>query len=197
MVLLATAGALAGTSQLRFFADVTENARNSFDAADMATLKRLDKRLTILVRLAPEDPRYLDLERKILGTLRRTMQDVVVKVESESRSGLFEGASESYGTIRYRYAGKEDASRSTGTGEVLPLIYGLAGVQRAIIAAASAYPGYPLQADPRPAQVWFYGVLPLLIVLFWGVARGFASIGSLTAVRDTDFERRQPQQEER
>jgi hypothetical protein len=197
LVMLATAGTLAGTSQLRRFADVTEDARNSFDPADMATLKRLDKRLTILVRLAPEDPRYIDFERKILGRLRRAMPDVDVRLEYVSRSGLFEGASESYGTVRYRYAGKEDESRSTGAGEVLPLIYGLAGVQREAVAASPGYPGYPLLVDPRPAQVWFYGVLPLLIVALWGVARSFVPIGRLTPTRDADLERRQPQQEER
>ena len=196
-VVLATAGTLAGTSQLHRFADVTEDARNSFDPADMATLKRLDKRLTILVRLAPEDPRYIDFERKILGILRRAMPDVEVQLESESRSGLFEGASESYGTIRYRYAGREDESRSTGAGEVLPLIYGLAGVQREAVAASPGYPGYPLQVDPRPAQVWFYGVLPLLIVALWGVTQGLVPIGRRKATRDAGLERRQPQQEER
>ena len=40
--------------------------------ADAATLKSLDKPLSILVRLAPEDPRYIDFERNILGKLRRT-----------------------------------------------------------------------------------------------------------------------------
>jgi ABC-2 type transport system permease protein len=29
------------------------------------------------------------------------------------------------------------------------------------------YPGYPLVADSRPALLWFFGVLPLLIVLAW------------------------------
>ena len=34
------------------------------------------------------------------------------------------------------------------------------------------YPGYPRVADARPAELWFYGLLPGLILLaFWRHAR--------------------------
>jgi ABC-type multidrug transport system ATPase subunit/ABC-type transport system involved in multi-copper enzyme maturation permease subunit len=197
LVALATGGALAGTLQLHLFADASEDARNSFDAAEMATLKRLDKRLTVLVRLAPEDPRYIDFDRKILGRLRRAMPDVDVRLQSESRSGLFEGSAESYGIIRYRYAGKEDESRSTGAGEVLPIIFGLAGVQRATAAEAPAYPGYPLQVDLRLAQVWFYAVLPILVAALWTVMRGTVFPRRLMPSRIAGPKRRERPQEER
>jgi ABC-2 type transport system permease protein len=201
LVLLAAAGGLVGASQLRFYADATENRRNSFEAADAATLRRLDKRLEITVRLAPEDPRYVDFERNILSKLQRALANVDIRLASQGRSGLFEGSSETYGTARYRYGGREDESRSTGAGEVLPLIYALAGVQRETVRATSAYPGYPLQADASLAEMWFYGFLPLLILTLWVVARGFIPVGRLTggkaAARNRNFEHWQEPEGER
>src|SRR5262245_32855937 len=82
--------------------DTTEDARNSFPPADAATLAALDKPLQILVRLAPEDPRYIDFERKVLSKLRRSVRRIVVTPQSETRSGLFEN-SDSYGVVLYRY----------------------------------------------------------------------------------------------
>src|SRR5262245_39662469 len=97
-------------------------------------------RLMGCVHTRAEDPRYIDFEHNILSKLRRTMPDVEVRLASESRTGVFEGQSETYGTVRYRHGSKEDESRSTGPGEVLPLIYALAGVRREIIAPQPAYP---------------------------------------------------------
>ena len=119
------------------------------------------------MRLAPEDPRYVDFERNILGKLRRTMPNVSLRLESDSRSGLFEASADNYGNVLYLYSGKQAESRSTGAGEVLPLIYGLAGVERAVVTESAPYPGYPLQAGTGVAKVWFYGVLPLLIISGW------------------------------
>ncbi len=165
---LAGAGALAAIVALRpVYGDAAENRRNSFPLADATTLKSLEKPLEILVRLAPEDPRYIDFERNILGKLRRTMPNVSVRLESDSRSGLFEASSENYGNVLYRYNGKQVESRSTGAGEVLPLIYGLVGVERAVVPESAPYPGYPLQAGTGLAEVWFYGVLPLFIIAGW------------------------------
>ena len=59
--------------------------------------------------------------------------------------------------VLYRYDGKQAESRSTGEGEVLPLIYGLAGIERKAVPDRDPYPGYPLQARTDLAQVWFYG----------------------------------------
>jgi ABC-type transport system involved in multi-copper enzyme maturation permease subunit len=171
LTVLAAGGLVAASSQLRLYADASENQRNSFAPADTATLAGLGQRLTILVRLAPEDPRYVDFERNILSKLERTMPDVKVVLESETRTGLFEASSDKYGTILYRYAGKDAESRSTGTGEVLPLIYGLAGAERKAVPPAPVYPGYPLEASPRAAELWFYGILPVLIIAVWIVSQ--------------------------
>ena len=78
--------------------------------------------------------------------------------------------------ILYRYDGKQAESRSTGEGEVLPLIYGLAGIERKAVPNRDPYPGYPLQARTDLAQVWFYALLPLLIVGGWALARRQATV---------------------
>jgi ABC-2 type transport system permease protein len=73
--------------------------------------------------------------------------------------------------VLYRYDGKQAESRSTGEGEVLPLIYGLAGIERKAVPDRDPYPGYPVQARTDLAQVWFYALLPLLIVAGWALAQ--------------------------
>jgi len=164
---------LGAVAQLRAYADASEDRRNSFAPADAATLSELRQRLTIVVRLAPEDPRYIDFERNILAKLQRTMPNVRIIQESLSRTGALEEASEKYGTVLYRYGDGEAESRSTGSGEILPLIYGLARVARKEMPPTSAYPGYPLEVDSRAGEVWFYAVLPILILAAWIAAVGF------------------------
>jgi len=170
LTMLVAVGLVVSFGLRPFYVDTTEDRRNSFPAADTATLARLDKPLSVTVRLAPEDPRYIDFERNILSKLRRSMRHFSVALESETRSGLFE-ASERYGTVVYRYDGKQAESRSTGAGEVLPLIYNLAGMERSAIPEREASPGYPLQAGTDLAEPWFYGMLPLLLVAGWAFSR--------------------------
>ena len=74
---------------------------------------------------------------------------------------------EAYGEIDYSYGGRTDQSRSTSPREILPLLYALAGRPVPPLGASEEYPGYPLIADARPALLWFFGALPLLIVLAW------------------------------
>jgi len=169
------AGLAAGGAVRPLYVDMTQDARNSFPPADTATLASLNRPLHVLVRLAPEDPRYIDFERKVLSKLRRSVRDLTVTLQSDTRSGLFE-ASDSYGLVHYHYDGKQAESRSTGEGEVLPLIYGLAGTERKPIADREPYPGYPLQAGTDLARVWFYGVLPLIIVAACVLAQRQATV---------------------
>jgi ABC-type transport system involved in multi-copper enzyme maturation permease subunit len=170
--LVGTALIIAGAAQLHVYADASEDRRNSLAPADAETLSGLKQRLTVVVRLAPEDPRYIDFERNILGKLERTMPDVKIVLQSQSRTGALEEGSEKYGTILYQYAGRQAESRSTGAGEILPIIYGLAQVERKSTAPAPPYPGYPLEAGTRAAEACFYAILPLLIVTAWITAQG-------------------------
>ena len=181
-----TMGLAAGVTMRPFSIDTTEDARNSLPPADAATLAALDKPLHVLVRLAPEDPRYIDFERKVLSKLRRSVRHMVVTPQSETRSGLFEN-SDNYGVVLYRYDGKQAESRSTGEGEVLPLIYGLAGIERKAVPDRDPYPGYPLQAATDLAQAWFYGFLPLLIVAAWALARRSATAWPLASSQPIQF----------
>jgi len=174
---------LAGAARLHVYAEASEDRRNSFAPADVDTLSALEQRLTVVVRLAPEDPRYIDFERNILSKLERTLRDVKIVLQSQSRTGALEEASGTYGTILYRYGGRDAESRSTGIGEILPLIYGLAQVERKSTPPAPLYPGYPLETGTHAAEAWFYAVLPLLIVAAWIATGGLIPFARLSAGR--------------
>jgi ABC-type transport system involved in multi-copper enzyme maturation permease subunit len=181
--LLAVVGIGVGASGLRSERDVSEDRRNSFAPADASTLGELTQHLKIVVRLAPEDPRYMDFERNILSKLQRAMPDVEVILESQSRTGTFEEASERYGSIVYQYGGKQAETRSTGTGEILPLIYGLAGIERKAMPPAPIYPGYPLQTSTGAVEICFYGVLPALIIAAWVATQGAIALRRASGAR--------------
>lgn len=171
LVVAVTGVVMLGVAQLRAYSDMTEDRRNSFPLPDADALAGLGDRLTITVNLAPEDPRFMDLDRSLLGKLRRTMPKVRIVVAS-SRSSLFGSSDDIYGLITYEYGGHEASSRSTSAEEVLPLIYGLAGVDPPVRGAETVYPGYPLVTDARKTGGWFYVALPLLVLLAWAVQSG-------------------------
>src|SRR5262249_5453477 len=153
-----------GASYAKLTFDVSEDQRNSFPLADQSGLARLDGQLEIIVHLAPEDPRYVDFERNILAKLERVMPRVAVRL---AKDGQRLSGEESYGEVEYRYSGRTDASRSTSSREVLPLIYGLAGVGPPAPVSSAEYPGYPLSANTELALPWFFILLPILIAGVW------------------------------
>jgi ABC-2 type transport system permease protein len=130
-------------------------------------LAELREPLLITVHLAPEDPRYLDLRRNVLAKLERVVSSLTVRLATTGQSVVGSTSDEAYGEIDYSYAGRADKSRSTSPREILPLLYALAGRPVPPPAAGEEYPGYPLVAEARPALLWFFGALPLLIVLAW------------------------------
>jgi hypothetical protein len=157
--------ALATTVHTSF--DVTEDHRNSFSPTDQRALPALRQRLDITVHLAPEDPRYTDLRRNVLAKLERALPSVSIHLASIGQSVLGGTNDESYGEVEYAYGGHSAQSRSTSEREILPLLYGLAGVPVPIPAVGEDYPGYPLVANAAAALPWFLGVLPLLIGIGW------------------------------
>jgi hypothetical protein len=172
-----SAAAIAGAlclaliaSKARLYADVTEDRRNSFSAAQEAALQHLTLHLSVTIYLAPDDPRLVDLNRSILSKLRRLVPYLTVTIADTSKSLLGPASDDRYGLATYDYGGKHDESRSTSPEEVLPLLYSLAGV-KAAPSEADAYPGYPLTAETGYAAAWFYGALPLLFVGFWWLLR--------------------------
>jgi ABC-2 type transport system permease protein len=170
---IASVAAIAAASQLHGFRDAAENRRNSFSASDEAALRALASHLRIEVYLAPEDPRLYDLEQSLLGKLRRTMLNVEVVMKGDGAASVFSGSGDDdYGKILYFYEARQAMSRSTSEDEVLPLIFGLAGVRRPVREDSADYPGYPNIADTRPATGVFYFVLPAAVLVSWGVAGG-------------------------
>ena len=171
---LAAAIVIGAATQVRWSADVSEDRRNSFAAADQRALASLAAPLTITVHLTPEDPRFTDLNRNVLAKLERAMSHATVQLAG--------GAGERdprYGEVEYVYGGRSDMSRSTSPREVLPLLYALAGVAPPPAAPGGDYPGYPLVASGDLALVWFLGVLPLLIAFAWGWSRRPPSLDRL------------------
>jgi hypothetical protein len=158
---------LVVAAQVRLTVDVTEDMRNSFPVTDQKLLATLRLPLFVTVHLAAEDPRYADLQRNVLAKLERAMPSVSVTL-ARPRQGFSGGSSdESYSEVEYVYGKRSDISRSTSPREILPLLYALAGVLPPAPAPGSEYPGYPLVASADAALFWFFGALPLLIVLCW------------------------------
>jgi ABC-2 type transport system permease protein len=159
------AALLVVAAQIRLSADVAEDRRNSFPAADQRELTKLPEPLVINVHLAPEDPRYADLRRNVLSKLERVVPHVTIRLASSSQTVVGSSTEESYGEVEYSYAGRSAKSRSTSHREVLPILYELAGRPIPTPIAGEEYPGYPLVAEAQVALPWFFAALPLLILL--------------------------------
>lgn len=152
--------------------DLTEDRRSSFNPADEVALARMNRGLVITLLLSPEDSRAREFNANVLTKLSRAVPGLAVRWAAVESAGPF-GASgdERYGLIVYEYAGRRADSRSNSPREVLPLLHELAGV---VVTPAEVpqYPGHPLVADTRWAQLWFYGLLPLLMIAgAWRVTR--------------------------
>ena len=114
---LAVAVMLGAAAQVRLTVDVTEDRRNSFPAADQKLLATLRLPLLVTVHLAPEDPRYADLQRNVLAKLERAMPNVSVTLagrsarflEREQRRVLWRGRIRLWQSIRH-----QPVNQSTG-----------------------------------------------------------------------------------
>jgi ABC-2 type transport system permease protein len=160
------AALLAGVTQIKASFDLTEDLRNSFPAADQRALAELREPLTITVHLAPEDPRYVDLKRNVLAKLERALPNVAIHLTA-GQSMIGSTSDDAYGEIEYSYAGRIAKTRSTSHREALPLLYELAGRPPPAPIAGADYAGYPLVSSGQAALLWFFGALPLLVVLAW------------------------------
>jgi ABC-2 type transport system permease protein len=158
-------------AQIRLSIDVTEDLRNSFPIADQTVLAKLTEPLVVTVHLIPEDPRYLDLQRNVLAKLERAMPTVSVRLAEARQSTRTNASDDNYGEVEYTYGGRSDISRSSSPREILPLVYGLAGISSPEPSFGGDYPGYPLIASGQVALLWFFCGLPLLIALAWFQSR--------------------------
>ena len=105
--------ACALAAQIGRSVDVSEDRRNSFPAADERALAELRERLVVTVRLAPEDPRYVDLRRNVLSKLPRVMPNVTIRLATLGQSVVGSTSEEAYGEIEYSYGGRSVTTRST------------------------------------------------------------------------------------
>jgi ABC-2 type transport system permease protein len=173
---LVTVIALVIAAQIRKSVDVTEDRRNSFPPADQRLLATLRLPLVVTVHLAPEDPRYVDLQRNVLAKLERAMPNVSVVLAGSRRDFSDKSPDNAYGEIEYVYGNRSDVSRSTSPREILPLLYALAGTLPSAPAQGGDYLGYPLVASADLTLLWFLGGLPLLVALGWSWSRRPPSI---------------------
>ncbi len=171
LCVLAAAAVLAGASRIGLSFDVTEDRRNSFPLADQRLLATLMQPLTVTVHLAPEDPRYVDLNRNVLAKLERAMPNVTLRLAGDRYWFARVPNDDAYGEVEYVYGSRRDKSRSTSPREILPMLYGLAGVEPPAPIQGAEYPGYPLVASGCAALIWFFGALPLLVGGAWGWSR--------------------------
>jgi ABC-2 type transport system permease protein len=169
LVLAAAAILTSGAAQAKAVFDITPDRRNSFPMPDEKLLGQLRERLLVTVHMASSDPRLVDLDRKVLARLRRAMPWVTIRIAEPGQTSPFGAAGdEDYGEIVLTYHGKSATTRSTGAGEILPILYELAGVGLpAPGAPVPDEPGYPLVANASNTAIWFYGVQPLAFAVAW------------------------------
>jgi hypothetical protein len=162
------------SAQANTVLDVTRDRRNSFPLADERLLGQLRERLLVTVHMVPSDPRVADLDRKVLDRLKRAMPRVTVRIaDSGQASPLGTAGAADYGEIVMTYRGRSATTRSTGAGEILPMLYELAGVSSPAPSTTGLdEPGYPLVADASNSAVWFYGVEPFAFAAAWWLAAG-------------------------
>ncbi|MGI1778556.1 hypothetical protein ACRPMW_09955, partial [Streptococcus raffinosi] len=112
----------------------------------------------------------------VLAKLERVLPDVTVRLATTGQSMVGSTSDEAYGEVEYSYRGRSATSRSTSHREVLPVLYGLAEKPIPTPLPAEDYPGYPLIAGTDPSLLWFFGVLPPVIVIAWLRSRRAPSI---------------------
>jgi ABC-2 type transport system permease protein len=135
---------------------------NSFSRAEESALRGITQPLHITVHLAAQDPRRMDLERRVLPKLRRALPQLTVEYVAATSTGLFEQSDPRYGELDYSLNGKSTVTRAVTTEGVLETIFTLAGTSPT--GAEEPYRGYPLAAPPRFASILYYLFWPLLVL---------------------------------
>ena len=156
---------LALCGRLTASVDLAENRMNSFRRGDEAALAAITAPIAIEVHLAAEDPRRLDLDRRVIGKLRRVVPAMRVSYVAETATGLMEQTREHYGEIHYDVGGRRVVSRSTTPEGALEAIYDAAGVEAPPESDADIFRGHPLAVPPTGAALTFYGVWPAAIAI--------------------------------
>jgi len=172
-IVVVAAISIGAAAQAKTVLDITPDGRNSFPSADEHLLGQLRERLSVTVHMATSDPRLVDLDRKVLARLKRAMPRVTVRIADSSQTTLGTSDGADYGEIAMTYHGRSATTRSTGAGEILPMLYELAGVSSPAPGTTGPdEPGYPLVADASNSAIWFYGIEPFAFAAGWWFAAG-------------------------
>lgn len=145
--------------------DASENRANSFPEPDQRALRQIHRPLKIVVHLAQEDPRRVDLERNALSKLRRAMPEVQVQYVALTSTGLFEQTSPNYGEIWFELAGKRITDRAVTAEAILESIYSVAGLTPPQDKDDETFRGHPLAIAPKGAGAIFYFVWPFTVLV--------------------------------
>jgi len=173
LIVVVAAISIGAAAQAKTVLDITPDGRNSFPSADEHLLGQLRERLSVTVHMATSDPRLVDLDRKVLARLKRAMPRVTVRIADSSQTTLGTSDGADYGEIAMTYHGRSATTRSTGAGEILPMLYELAGVSSPAPGTTGPdEPGYPLVADASNSAIWFYGIEPFAFAAGWWFAAG-------------------------
>ena len=172
VIVFVCAGAVAGAGEIRLYADMTEDRRNSFDPTQEAALRQIKERLTITLYLSPDDSRAREMESNVLAKLKRAVPRLKIRYGAVAKAGMFGPSNDDrYGLVIYEYGGKREESRSNSPREVLPIVNELAGLS-VKAGDTSPFPGYPLVTKADALGIWFYVLLPALTFLAWWYKRG-------------------------
>ena len=160
----AAAAAIVACSFLTPSWDLSENRMNSLPRADEALLRTIRQPLRIEAHLAAEDPRRVDLERKVLSKLRRVLPRLQVRYIANTSTGLFEQNTAHYGEVWFQLDDKPPVmSRKTSVEGVLDSIYELAGLEPPAD-SSEIFTGHPLAVPARRAGAVFYGIWPAVVL---------------------------------
>lgn len=160
---LAIAGVfLVGVSMWRAPSwDLSDARLSSFAVTTERDLRQITVPVTIDVRLAAEDPRRIDLERRAFAKLRRTVPGVDIVYRARTSTGLFEMSDAHYGELTYTAGGRAVTSRLATEDGVVDAMFAAAGIDRSP-EEDPLYYGDPLIAAPTGAALIFYGIWPAL-----------------------------------
>jgi ABC-2 type transport system permease protein len=146
-----------------YTADLSEDRRNSFSREDEDAFRSMAADLRITIFLSPDDPRLVDLERKVFDRLRRIVPKISIRIASEGHA-LFKGTQDQYGYIVYEYGDRREKSRTNSGPDILKIIHGLAG-HEIKSSGSNEYPGYPFSGHfDRWASI-FYLLLPAICLM--------------------------------
>ncbi len=151
---------MSATVRITYNVDVTESGRNSFPSSISQALRKLPD-LEIEVYLRPGDSRFEDYRRSFLKKLHLVLNDVKVKMMTGA------ALDKHYGLFVYKVDGETGKTYSNSEEEILPILFGLAGIKVDRGGGKERFPGYPLvvKGNMSIVRYLYYFMIPLGMAL--------------------------------